>query len=92
ISQRNFGGHTYPRLAHVGDRTGLELIRTMQQPETRACGACTSGAERRDGPHLHEQADHPPSQATTPPSLAAIERASSPPSSRSTLTFHKQVP
>ncbi len=31
ISQRTFGGHEYPRLAHVGDRTGLELIRTMQQ-------------------------------------------------------------
>ncbi|MFD0900762.1 fumarate reductase/succinate dehydrogenase flavoprotein subunit [Actinomadura sediminis] len=31
ISQRNFGGHEYPRLAHVGDRTGLELIRTAQQ-------------------------------------------------------------
>ncbi|MGE3287169.1 MAG: fumarate reductase/succinate dehydrogenase flavoprotein subunit [Pseudonocardia sp.] len=31
ISQRNFGGHTYPRLAHVGDRTGLEMIRTLQQ-------------------------------------------------------------
>jgi succinate dehydrogenase / fumarate reductase flavoprotein subunit len=31
ISQRNFGGHEYPRLAHVGDRTGLEMIRTMQQ-------------------------------------------------------------
>lgn len=31
ISQRNFGGHEYPRLAHVGDRTGLEIIRTMQQ-------------------------------------------------------------
>jgi succinate dehydrogenase / fumarate reductase, flavoprotein subunit len=31
ISQRNFGGHTYARLAHVGDRTGLEIIRTMQQ-------------------------------------------------------------
>ena len=30
ILQRNFGGHTYPRLAHVGDRTGLELIRTLQ--------------------------------------------------------------
>jgi succinate dehydrogenase / fumarate reductase flavoprotein subunit len=30
ISQRPFGGHTYPRLAHVGDRTGLELIRTLQ--------------------------------------------------------------
>jgi succinate dehydrogenase / fumarate reductase flavoprotein subunit len=31
ISQRNFGGHAYPRLAHVGDRTGLEMIRTLQQ-------------------------------------------------------------
>src|SRR5258706_174742 len=30
ISQRNFGGHRYPRLAHVGDRPGLELIRTLQ--------------------------------------------------------------
>src|ERR1700741_2111171 len=30
ISQRNFGGHEYPRLAHVGDRTGLEMIRTLQ--------------------------------------------------------------
>ncbi len=30
IAQRNFGGHRYPRLAHVGDRTGLELIRTLQ--------------------------------------------------------------
>jgi len=31
ISQRNFGGHEYPRLAHIGDRTGLEMIRTLQQ-------------------------------------------------------------
>src|SRR5215211_1706405 len=31
ISQRNFGGHEYPRLAHVGDRNGLELSRTLQQ-------------------------------------------------------------
>jgi succinate dehydrogenase / fumarate reductase flavoprotein subunit len=30
MSQRNFGGHQYPRLAHVGDRTGLEIIRTLQ--------------------------------------------------------------
>ena len=30
ILQRNFGGHAYPRLAHVGDRTGLEMIRTLQ--------------------------------------------------------------
>ena len=30
-NQRNFGGHTYPRLAHVGDSTGLEIIRTLQE-------------------------------------------------------------
>jgi len=30
MTQRNFGGHTYPRLVHVGDRTGLEIIRTLQ--------------------------------------------------------------
>src|ERR1700731_1087132 len=30
LLQRNFGGHKYPRLAHVGDRTGLEMIRTLQ--------------------------------------------------------------
>ena len=30
INQRNFGGHTYPRLAHIGDRTGLEMIRALQ--------------------------------------------------------------
>src|SRR3954466_1700341 len=30
ILQRNFGGHKYPRLAHTGDRTGLEMIRTLQ--------------------------------------------------------------
>jgi succinate dehydrogenase / fumarate reductase flavoprotein subunit len=46
ISQRNFGGHEYPRLAHVGDRTGLELIRTLQQKivslqqdDERDCGS-----------------------------------------------------
>ena len=41
ILQRNFGGHRYPRLAHVGDRTGLELIRTLQDhahpPGHRPC-------------------------------------------------------
>ena len=31
INQRNFGGHTYPRLAHIGDATGLEIIRTLQE-------------------------------------------------------------
>ncbi|HEX7928134.1 MAG TPA: FAD-binding protein, partial [bacterium] len=30
LNQRNFGGHRYPRLAHVGDRTGLEMIKTLQ--------------------------------------------------------------
>src|SRR5919108_6205313 len=34
ILQRNFGGHKYPRLAHVGDRTGLEMIRTLQDHTT----------------------------------------------------------
>ena len=34
ILQRNFGGHQYPRLAHVGDRTGLEMIRTLQDHVT----------------------------------------------------------
>ncbi|MCW2524639.1 MAG: L-aspartate oxidase, partial [Frankiales bacterium] len=47
ISQRNFGGHEYPRLAHVGDRTGLELIRTLQQKIVslqQADGAAIGGA------------------------------------------------
>jgi succinate dehydrogenase / fumarate reductase flavoprotein subunit len=46
ISQRNFGGHEYPRLAHVGDRTGLELIRTLQQKIVslqQADGAASGG-------------------------------------------------
>src|SRR5690349_24291676 len=38
ILQRNFGGHTYPRLAHVGDRTGLEMIRTLQDRTVHAAG------------------------------------------------------
>src|SRR5262245_21621700 len=37
ILQRPFGGHTHPRLAHVGDRTGLEMIRTLQD-RVVACG------------------------------------------------------
>src|SRR5947207_4561012 len=36
ISQRPFGGHTYPRLAHVGDRTGLEMMRTLQDKAVAA--------------------------------------------------------
>lgn len=38
INQRNFGGHTYPRLVHVGDRTGLELIRTLQDKAVHTPG------------------------------------------------------
>jgi succinate dehydrogenase / fumarate reductase flavoprotein subunit len=52
ISQRNFGGHEYPRLAHVGDRTGLELIRTLQQKivslqqdDAKAAGAESGASE-----------------------------------------------
>ena len=52
ISQRNFGGHRYPRLAHVGDRTGLELIRTLQdhgvhQGISDAHGMCTRSRSSR---------------------------------------------
>ncbi len=38
ILQRNFGGHQYPRLAHVGDRTGLEMIRTLQDKTVHSPG------------------------------------------------------
>ncbi|OLS29190.1 MAG: Fumarate reductase flavoprotein subunit [Candidatus Heimdallarchaeota archaeon LC_2] len=38
INQRNFGGHLYPRLAHVGDRTGLEMIRTLQDKAVQTDG------------------------------------------------------
>src|SRR5213075_1120865 len=37
INQRNFGGHRYPRLAHVGDRTGLEMIRSLQDHGIHQC-------------------------------------------------------
>ena len=47
INQRNFGGHRYPRLAHVGDRTGLELIRTLQDH------AVYTGHDRAHGAHGH---------------------------------------
>ena len=40
MNQRNFGGHRFPRLAHVGDRTGLELIRTLQDHGRRYCLYC----------------------------------------------------
>src|SRR6195952_5578765 len=53
ISQRNFGGHTYPRLAHVGDRTGLEMIRTLQDRGVHqgidVFMECTLRALLRDG-------------------------------------------
>src|SRR5512135_3068107 len=39
ISQRNFGGHSYPRLAHVGDRTGLEMIRAPCWPRSAGNGS-----------------------------------------------------
>jgi succinate dehydrogenase / fumarate reductase flavoprotein subunit len=53
ILQRNFGGHRYPRLAHVGDRTGLELIRTMQDrtvaSDVKVHMECTIYALLKDG-------------------------------------------
>ncbi|GDX80209.1 succinate dehydrogenase flavoprotein subunit [Deltaproteobacteria bacterium] len=57
ISQRNFGGHRYPRLAHVGDRTGLELIRTLQdravhQPNLKVHMECTVLDLIKDGDRI----------------------------------------
>jgi succinate dehydrogenase / fumarate reductase flavoprotein subunit len=53
ILQRNFGGHKYPRLAHVGDRTGLEIIRTLQdhliQMPVEVNMECTVISLLRDG-------------------------------------------
>jgi succinate dehydrogenase / fumarate reductase flavoprotein subunit len=56
ISQRDFGGHRYARLAHVGDRTGLEMIRTLQQ-RTVALGIdvfmeCTVTSLLKDGERI----------------------------------------
>src|ERR1043166_6020604 len=57
ILQRNFGGHQYPRLAHVGDRTGLEMIRTLQdktvqQPSIDVYMECTVARLLRDGERI----------------------------------------
>ena len=59
IIQRDFGGHRYARLAHVGDRTGLEMIRTLQQKavswastsswSARSCASCTDAEGRISG-------------------------------------------
>ena len=46
ILQRNFGGHRYPRLAHVGDRTGLEMIRTLAGSRHPSGHRCSHGTHR----------------------------------------------
>ncbi len=57
ILQRNFGGHQYPRLAHVGDRTGLEMIRTLQDkavhsPRLDVFMECTVARLLKDGERI----------------------------------------
>jgi succinate dehydrogenase / fumarate reductase flavoprotein subunit len=57
ILQRNFGGHQYPRLAHVGDRTGLEMIRTLQDRTVTSAGVdvymeCTVARLLKDGDRI----------------------------------------
>src|SRR5437764_4087854 len=57
ILQRNFGGHQYPRLAHVGDRTGLEMIRTLQDKTVHSPGVdvymeCTIARLLKDGERI----------------------------------------
>ena len=57
ILQRNFGGHQYPRLAHVGDRTGLEMIRTLQDKTVQQLNIdvymeCTVARLLKDGQRI----------------------------------------
>src|SRR5437016_8038727 len=57
ILQRNFGGHKYARLAHVGDRTGLEMIRTLQDKTVHSPGVdvymeCTIARLLKDGERI----------------------------------------
>src|SRR6266581_1209970 len=57
ILQRNFGGYQYPRLAHVGDRTGLEMIRTLQDKTVHSPGVdvymeCTVARLLKDGERI----------------------------------------
>src|SRR6058998_1167467 len=57
ILQRNFGGNQYPRLAHVGDRTGLEMIRTLQDKTVHSPGVdvymeCTIARLLKDGERI----------------------------------------
>ena len=67
ISQRNFGGHAYPRLAHVGDRTGLEMIRTLQQKIVSLQQEDErSSATRGQDPRLRRVHDHRDPQRRRP--------------------------
>jgi succinate dehydrogenase / fumarate reductase flavoprotein subunit len=56
INQRNFGGHRFPRLAHVGDRTGLEMIRTLQDKavhsDVQVHAECTAIDVLKDGDRI----------------------------------------
>ena len=69
ISQRNFGGHEYPRLAHVGDRTGLEMIRTLQQKVValQQEDAVSPRRPRGDDQGLRRDHDHPADQGRRGP-------------------------
>jgi succinate dehydrogenase / fumarate reductase flavoprotein subunit len=68
ISQRNFGGHTYARLAHVGDQTGLEIIRTLQQKIRLAATGGQGRARRLRGAHqgVRRVHDNRPAQGRGP--------------------------
>ena len=83
ISQRNFGGHTYPRLAHVGDRTGLELIRTMQQKIVSLQQEDYAETRRLRGPDqgLRRMHDHRADQGRRPRSPARSATGAKPASS-----------
>ena len=76
ISQRDFGGHRYARLAHVGDRTGLEMIRTLQQR------AVAARHRRVHGVHGHRAASKDGGRGSPAPSATGARPAASSPSRR----------
>ena len=90
ISQRDFGGHRYARLAHVGDRTGLEMIRTLQQR------AVAARHRRVHGVHGHRPAQGLDGRHGSPaPSATGARPAASSPSRRPAVDprdrRHRQV-
>ena len=90
ILQRPFGGHTYPRLAHVGDRTGLEMIRTLQDRGVAVGVDGLHGVHDHHAPGRRRRAASPAPSATGAPTAcrwpSRRRRSSSPPAASAAPT------